>query len=135
MTDAGGVVTETSYDALDRVVEVRQKGATASEDLVTRNVYNVFGDLRHTILPEGNVIEYGYDGAGRLTSIERKPSVATRGERTFYTLDGFGHRIREDLQSWNGSAWQTESYTGYEYSTRCHLDKVLHADGTETEYG
>ncbi len=134
VTEVNGVVTETSYDALDRVVESRQKGMTLSEDLVTTRVYNVFGDLLRAVLPEGNVIEYGYDGAGRLTSLERKPSPSTPGERALYALDAFGNRIREDLQSWTGSAWQTESFTGYEYSNRCNLDKVLHADGTVTEF-
>ncbi|MCP4902343.1 MAG: hypothetical protein GY906_35700, partial [bacterium] len=45
VTGVNGVVTETTYDALDRVVESRQKGMTLAEDLVTTRVYNVFGDL------------------------------------------------------------------------------------------
>ena len=62
--------------------------------------------------------------AGRLISIERKPNASTAGERTFYTLDGAGNRIREELQRWNGSAWVPESATRYDYSTRCHLDRI-----------
>ena len=51
---------------------------------------NAFGDLFQTILPEGNVIEYGYDHAGHLTSVERKGDIdpAIHGERTVYELDG-----------------------------------------------
>jgi YD repeat-containing protein len=49
---------------------------------------------------------------------------STHGERTFYTLDAAGNRVLEELQSWDGSGWVTASQTGFEYSTRCHLDKV-----------
>ena len=105
VTDPNGVETETVYDELDRVRFLIQHGADPTEDLVTEHVYDVFGDLFQTILPEGNVIEYGYDHAGRLTSIEGKPDAdpSSHGERTFYTLDGFGHRVLEELQRWEGA--------------------------------
>ena len=133
-TDPNGVETVTAFDALNRVTAVTQKGATPAEDLTTAHVYNLFGDLFRTVLPRGNVIEYGYDAAGRLISIERKSDAATPGERTLYTLNVFGQRIREELQRWNGTAWVTESFTDSVYSTRCHLDKTVHADGTVNEY-
>ncbi len=134
VTDPNGVETVTTYDALDRVTSVTQKGATPAEDLVTTHVYNGFGDLFRTVLPRGNVLEYGYDAAGRLVSIERKPDAGTPGERTLYTLDAYGHRTKEQLQRWTGAAWVTASFTDFVYSTRCHLDKTVHADGTVTEY-
>ena len=134
VTDPNGVTTETQYDDLDRVTKVIQKGASPAEDLVTEHVYTPLGDLDHTILPAGNVIDYGYDAAGRLTSIERKPDPATPGERTVYQLDDAGNRTREDLERWNGSAWVTDATTSYLYTTRCHLDQVLYPDGSITEY-
>lgn len=134
VTDPNGVTTETAYDALNRVVTVTQKGAAPAEDLVTSHQYDAFGDLLRTTLPRGNVIEYGYDAARRLISIERKPDAVTPGERTFYTLDAAGNRTKEELQRWDGAAWVTESSTEYVYFSRCHLDKVLHPDGTATEY-
>jgi RHS repeat-associated protein len=134
-TDPNGVVTETTYDSLNRVTSVIRRGATPADDLVTTNTYNVFGDLFRTTLPAGNVVEYTYDTAGRLRSIERKPNATTPGERTFYTLDGAGNRTREELQRWSGSAWVTESSTDFTYSTRCVLDKMVYPDGTATEYG
>ncbi len=133
-TDVNGVAAEMTYDNLDRVTSVIQKGATAEDDLVTVHVYNVLGDLFRTILPVGNLIEYGYDHAGRLISRERRPDESTHGERMLFTLDTLGNRVREDLQRWNGTGWETESFTSYEYATRCHLGKTLHADGTATEY-
>ena len=134
VTDPNGVQTVTTYDALNRTTSVTQKGATPAEDLVTTHVYNAFGDLLRTVLPRGNVLEYAYDPAGRLVSIERKPDATTPGERTLYTLDAYGHRIKEQLQRWDGADWVTESFINFVYSSRCHLDKTVHADGTATEY-
>ncbi|HEY2293451.1 MAG TPA: hypothetical protein VGM86_22335, partial [Thermoanaerobaculia bacterium] len=134
VTDPNAVQTVTAWDNLDRVTAVTQKGATPAGDLVTTYSYNTFGDLFRTTLPRGNLIEYGYDAAGRLLSIERRPDASTHGDRTFYTLDSYGHRTKEDLQSWNGSAWVSASFTSYVYSSRCHLDKAVYPDGSVTEY-
>jgi len=134
VTDPNGVQTVTTYDNLDRIASVTQKGTTSAGDLVTTYTYNTFGDLFRTTLPRGNLIEYGYDAAGRLISIERRPDAATHGDRTFYTLDSYGHRTKEELQSWNGSAWVSASSTSYAYSSRCHLDKAVYPDGSVTEY-
>ncbi len=67
VTDPNGTIVETEYDELDRVRFVRRCGMACDDvdDLVTEYVYDVFGDLFRTILPRGNVIEYGYDHAGR----------------------------------------------------------------------
>jgi YD repeat-containing protein len=132
--DPNLVQTLTAYDSLHRVTSVTQKGATAPADLVTTYQYTPFGDLLRTVLPRGNVIEYGYDPAGRMVSIERRPDTSTRGERTLYTLDAYGHRTKEELQHWSGTAWVTDTFTDFVYSTRCHLDKTINADGTATEY-
>ncbi len=134
VTDVNGVTTETTYDPMGRTLTVTQKGATAAENVVTTQVYSPFGELVRITLPEGNVMEHGYDSTGRLVSVERKPDVATHGERTFYTLNGLGQRTREELQSWSGG-WQTESFTDFVYTSRCNLDKIVHADGSVTEYG
>ncbi|HKI05360.1 MAG TPA: RHS repeat-associated core domain-containing protein [Thermoanaerobaculia bacterium] len=134
VTDPNGVQTVTAYDGLDRVTSVTQKGAAPAGDLATTYAYTPFGDLLRTTLPRGNVVEYAYDAAGRLTSIERKPDAATRGERTVYTLDAYGHRTKEELQRWNGTGWVTDSFTDSVYSSRCHLDKVVHPGGAATEY-
>jgi RHS repeat-associated protein len=135
VTDPNGVATVTAFDGLDRVTTVTQVGASSpTDDLVTSRSYTIFGDLFRTALPQGNLVEYGYDTAGRLISIERKPNASTHGERTFYTLDVFGHRTKEEIQHWNGSAWVTDNFTDFVYSSRCHLDKAVNADGSLTEY-
>ena len=134
VTDPNGVEATTAYDALDRVTEVRHLGAIPADDLVTTYVYTVFGDLGRVTRPHGNVVEYGYDGVGRLVTIERGSDAATPGERIVYTLDDYGHRTREELQRWDGALWVVDAATDFEYSTRCHLDRVIQAGGTVTEY-
>jgi RHS repeat-associated protein len=134
VTDPNGLRTETVYDALDRVVSVTLKGATAAEDLVTGYAYDGSGALQRVTLPRGNVVEYGYDAAGRMVSIERKPDAATPGERTVYTLDGAGNRTREEHQRQDGAAWVTGSATDYVYTSRCRLEKVIPSAGNPTEY-
>lgn len=135
VTDPNGVATTTAFDALDRITTVTQVGASSpTGDLVRSRSYTLFGDLFRATLPEGNLVEYGYDTAGRLISMERKPNATTHGERTFYTLDVFGHRIKEERQHWSGSAWITDFSTDFVYSSRCHLDKAVNADGSATEY-
>ena len=140
VTDPNGVTTNTEYDMLDRVTRVIQRGPddmTEADDLITEHRYNVFGDLFQTVLPEGNVIEYGYDHVGRLTSIERKANdlPSTHGERTVFTLDSFGHRIREEQQRWDASTslWVSSSATVQTYSTRCFLDKTTEGAGSANE--
>ena len=132
-TDVNGVVQRSTYDAMDRVTSIVHEGADPSESLITNYVYDTFGDLDYIVLPEGNVIDYEYDPLGRMISIERRPDLTARGQRTLFTLDDLGRRVREDLQDWGGSAWVTRSFTGYEYSTRCHLDKILYPDGSAEE--
>ncbi|MEM7586841.1 MAG: hypothetical protein AAF560_25855, partial [Acidobacteriota bacterium] len=134
VTDPNGVIVETQFDALDRTRFLTQRGAEPADDLVTENRYNVFGDLFQTVLPEGNVIEYAYDAAGRLTSIERKADdqPASHVERIVYTLDGAGNRVLEEHERWTGSEWEKRSQTAFEYPNRCQLAKLTQGfDGDE----
>lgn len=147
VTDPNGVALDTRYDDLDRVTHTIHRVTDSlpvtptdppetiqAGDLVTEHVYDEYGDLDHTILPEGNIVDYEYDDAGRLISIERRPDLSNRGERQLFTLDDAGNRTRVDLQAWSGSAWVTRSFTEYHYDTRCHLDRIEDADGEITEY-
>ncbi len=141
VTDPNNVQTVTSYDSLNRVTEVRQKGATTPEDLVTTYTYSALGDLFCTKLPRGNGIEYTYDAAGRLIAVTRGTAVATPTatscldaaqprERMAYKLDGIGNRVEESRERWTGSAWESRSKTAYVRT--CHLDKSIQGDGSAT---
>ncbi len=132
-TDVNNVLTLTGYDNLNRVISVTQDGG-AGPSLVTLYEHNDFGDLFRTIRPENNILEYTYNPAGWLLSVESKPDAFTAGERTLFTPDAAGHRIREDLQRWDGADWVTESWTEFVYSSKCYLDKVVRPGGSVTEY-
>ena len=136
VTDSNGLETDTAYDDLGRATEVRQIGPnTPSDDLVTTYDYNAFGDRYRTTLPAGNVIEYGYDSAGRMTSVERRPDFTSHGDRVFYTYNAAGNRTLEERQRWNSgsSSWVTVSSTAYDYANRCQVDQVRQAPGTPEE--
>ncbi|HBL26267.1 MAG TPA: hypothetical protein DD490_05460, partial [Acidobacteria bacterium] len=139
--DANNVETTTAYDAMGRVTEIRQKGATPAADLVTTYVYNAFGDLFCVKLPRGNGIETRYDIAGRMNEMIRGTAVTTPTattcldtaqprERTAYVLNSTGQRTEESLERWNGTAWVSDSKTTYEYT--CHLDKITRGAGGAT---
>ncbi|MCB1058164.1 MAG: RHS repeat protein, partial [Acidobacteria bacterium] len=128
VTDHNGITTTTDFDVADHVTFVTQTGTTPAEDLVTENRYDELGRLAMTILPRGNAIEYTYDPAGRLLSVERKPDdqPTSHGERTVYELDAFGNRTREEQQVWDGAAWQTRMTTEYDWLNRCQMHAVIH---------
>jgi RHS repeat-associated protein len=144
--DPNRVEIATAYDPLDRVLEVRNKGATpadTTDDLVTSYTYNVFKDLFCTKLPNGNGIEYDYDTARRLVAVVRGMAVAVPSstscldvaqprERTAYQLDIAGNRSEESRERWNAgtSTWDSESKTAYVYT--CHLDKATQGAGSAT---
>jgi RHS repeat-associated protein len=134
VVDASGVETTWSYDALDRPLEVRVAGTSAADDRVTTFEYTPFGDLSRVTLPEGNVLEYSYDTRGQVVAVERKPDAGTSVERTFIGYNGAGQVTSVEEQRWTGSAWSNEAVTIYLRSSRCHIDAIRYADGTETEY-
>ena len=54
-----------------------------------------------------------------------------------YTLDGFGNRVLEEHERWEGGMWVKHARTAYTYSTRCYLDLVtngLPGEESVTEY-
>ena len=121
-----------------------------AQTLVTTYDYDVFGDLKTTTLPEGNLVVYHYEGesesggvtawndpTGRLDGVERWNAAKTQGERVHYVLDEAGNRTQESHQRWDAMLgdWAVpDAMTGYLYTTRCHLDQVIYPDGSITEY-
>jgi len=136
--DPNGTRTETEYDELDRVKKVTVCHVAAPETpcqgtgaLVTMSTFNAFRDLERTTLPRGNVVEYGYDNAGRVNRIERMPAVAVPGERTL--IDESNPRLRvETRQRWDG-AWVTDSVVETAFLSRCQIEKVTQGKGSAAE--
>jgi RHS repeat-associated protein len=128
-TDPNGMTTHTAYDELNRVLTMTQ-GFGGSQPLTTTYNYNALGDLVCAQLPAGNALAYGYDFAGRLTSIARQAGCAATQplEQTLYTLDAAGHRIRELRQRLVSGSPVTDATTSYAYTTACHLDSMTAGD-------
>ncbi|HEV7672504.1 MAG TPA: RHS repeat-associated core domain-containing protein [Thermoanaerobaculia bacterium] len=150
-TDPNLVITDTSYDLLNRVTQVDRRalgsGAPDMADLSTRYLYDcpagtpadgsvpcrTFRDLRCVERPEGNGIEYRYDAAGRMIEMRRKADCAPATqalERTVYTLDVAGSRTLESLEVWDGAAWSAKSVTKSDFTKTCHVDKVTQGFGS-----
>jgi len=154
--DVNEVLLETQYDTMDRVTALIHRSSdtavpgdpVVAGDLQTRYFYSAFGDLTCTVLPQGNAVQQVIDTTnGRVTQVIRGQAVATpsgtsclntnfRRERLVYTYDTFGHRTLETA-SWDagggGDVWTDERTTRYDYSSRCHLDKVVQAPGRAEE--
>ncbi len=138
-------VEVTTYDAMNRPIEIRRLGDLPADDLVTEHFYNVFGDLFCTVLPRGNAIQYLYDPAGRLIEERRGTPVSIPSatsclsssqprERLVFSYDAAGNRVNEKRErSLGTSTWATEAETSFVYSSRCLLDKVVMAPGRPEE--
>jgi RHS repeat-associated protein len=129
VTDVNGMTTHTTYDQVNRVLSVIQ-GYNSSQPLTTTYNYNTLGDLVCVQLPAGNAIAYGYDTAGRLSSMARQASCSAAQplERTLYTLDAAGHRILEVKQRIVNGSPVTDATTSYAYSSVCQLDSMTAGD-------
>lgn len=84
--DPNGVITDYTYDARQRLTSVTVGG------LRTTHEYWPTGQPSRTTDPAGNWTLREYDAAGRLVRISDH-----LGNAEYYTLDGKGHRIVEQL--------------------------------------
>ena len=144
--DPNGHETFTVYDNLNRITEVRERFTAGSNDavndLVTSHTYTVFGDLDTVTLPKGNRIDYGYDGDGRLQTIERLPAGGGNGDRTTRNpLNAVGQPLNEVVERWDGTQYVKDAETSWVYASRCQVQKTIRAPGggaleatTENEY-
>lgn len=93
--DTNGTITDLTYNArgapTHRAVRALASGAPSSGDATTVLAYNNVGMITRVTQPDAVYLDYVYDDAHRLTDI-----VDGLGNRIHYTLDGAGHRIREE---------------------------------------
>jgi RHS repeat-associated protein len=129
VTDALGYVTETlAYDAVGRVLSVRDPNATVTDytysprgwltsvkvrgtnnsseadDRITLMEYWPTGQVKKITQPDGAYTTYTYDAAQRLTDI-----ADNDGNSLHYTLDNAGNRLAEETKDAGGTLKRTLS--------------------------
>ncbi len=88
MTDANNVSTTMTYNERLWLKTSTTAGATTTFD------YEPTGNIQKITLPNGAFLQYGYDNAQRLTSIENNI-----GERVEFTLDAMGNRTETRIKN------------------------------------
>ncbi|TAH32498.1 MAG: RHS repeat protein [Alphaproteobacteria bacterium] len=88
MVDANNVTTTMTYNDRLWLKTSTTSGATTTFD------YEDTGNIRKITLPDGSFLQYGYDNAQRLTSIENNI-----GERVEFTLDAMGNRTETRIKN------------------------------------
>ena len=144
IVDPNGIVTETTYDALGRLLTSTLKGvpgcntgadALCATDLVSTRTYNGAGPLVTETRPQGGVTVYEYDGRARVVKVSRGPSATSLLERieTIYDLNT-GKKSIENVQAYESGAWVTKKSDSYIYDNQARLTSIPHTDGTSLVY-
>jgi RHS repeat-associated protein len=105
--DANGVVTDMEYLPRGWLASTKVRGTNASsetDDVIIRYKYDLIGQVKKVIQPDGAFIRYEYDAAHRLTDI-----YDNAGNRIHYTLDAAGARTKEDTRDSSGALKRTLS--------------------------
>ena len=105
--DANGVVIDLEYTPRGWLSARKVRGAdpnSESDDSITRYEYDLVGQVKKVVQPDGSHVRYEYDSAHRLIDI-----VDMAGNRIHYTLDVAGNRIKEDIKDAGGELKRTLS--------------------------
>jgi len=122
ITYPGNKIVDYQYDSLNRLWKVLFNGLTA-----TYNYNATSGRLTSLTQFNGTTIEYGYDNAYRLTSLQNKNSSTVIAGYQF-TLDGNGNRIGVEQEEPQAPT-STPSDAAYTYNTQKNR---LQSDGTNS---
>lgn len=93
--DSNGTVTDYEYNARGWLISIKVRGAdggSEADDHITRMEYSATGLVSKVSRPNGEVTNYIYDTAHRLTDI-----LDGDGNRIHFTLDGAGNRVQEEI--------------------------------------
>ncbi|GEM_PF-1882552 len=134
-TDPNGVQTQRTTDALGRVtVESILPHGIETETITTQTFFDDNGRLDYLIQPEGNVVNYTFDAAGRLTEYELEASMGAHGDKSVYTWDKHGNKTKEEYYQWQGGSYTQDKITEYAFDDHNRLWKTINPDATYTEY-
>jgi RHS repeat-associated protein len=118
--DANGLVTLLSYDTRGRLL-TRNVGGE-----ITSYSYDNIGQVLQITFPDTHFISYLYDDAHRLIQ-----EVDSLGNKTVYTLDAMGNRLKIQNYNPDGSLAQTRSQ---EFDELNRLKKSIGAQNQITQY-
>jgi len=124
--DANGVVTDYTYHARGWITAIAIRGATSSDDRITKLSYWPTGQLQQVIEPGGSWVFYIYDSAQRLTDINDSANNTIH-----YVLDAAGNRLQEDAVDAGGGLRRTLSRI---YNTLGQLVTLKDASGHATNF-
>ena len=140
--DPNGVVTETTTDAIGRVLTQKIDGVPGCDtvadplcatDVTTTLTYDNFGPLMKEERPDGGVTTFEYDSRGRLIKASRGPSATDLREQveTVYNTAGqtSAHRYLA-----SGPTWVEKRRDDYTYDTDGQLARITHPDTTFVAY-
>jgi YD repeat-containing protein len=143
--DANGVVTESTYDALGRLLTSTVKGVSECDttvdslcgtDIVTPQSYtSSTGPLAVQTSPSGGVTTYEYDDRGRVLAVNRGPSVNDLRERMEYQYGTTTlQKVVERYLKKDGGAWTETKREAFQYDLLDRLSVLDHPDGTKVVY-
>ncbi|ALN56523.1 Rhs family protein [Lysobacter enzymogenes] len=127
--DANGVVVDLEYTGRGWLAARKMRGPDANsetDDAITRYEYDLAGQVKKVIQPDGSYVRYEYDAAHRLTDI-----FDMADNRIHYTLDAAGNRIKEDTKDAGGALKRTLSRI---YNQLGQLQTAKTAEGHPTGY-
>jgi RHS repeat-associated protein len=122
--DPNGVTTTLTYDLRQRLWNRTVGNAE------TQFGYDPAGNLTQVTLPTGAYLQYSYDSAHRLISINDTIN-GNHSDIINYTLDNLGNRIAENTYDPNGVLRRTLART---YDTLNHLQTITGGVGQVTHY-
>ncbi|UZW59603.1 DUF6531 domain-containing protein [Lysobacter enzymogenes] len=127
--DANGVVVDLEYTGRGWLAARKMRGPDANsetDDAITRYEYDLAGQVKKVIQPDGSYVRYEYDAAHRLTDI-----FDMADNRIHYTLDAAGNRVKEDTKDAGGALKRTLSRI---YNQLGQLQTAKTAEGHPTGY-
>ena len=145
LVDPNNVATETTYDALGRVLTSTVKGisgcntaqdALCAVDVTTIRAYSPpAGPLQSEQRPGGGVTLYVYDARGRVRTTSRGSSATDLREQIESSYDpATGMKSLERILAFESGAWVEKKRDSFTYDDRRQLRTVTHADSSTVNY-
>lgn len=142
--DANGVVQQRVSDDLGRPVSSTiqavpgcdtQADPLCNVALTHTRLYSGAGPLASEERPGGGVVSYQYDSRGRLSTMQRGPSLADPRERLTIDYDPLtGQKSLERWSALESGTWVERKRESYVYDTAGRVARVVHADASFQAY-